>query len=218
MKVGTDGVLLGAWVNTDNAERILDVGAGSGLISLMLAQRNNGALIDAIEIDTCASDQANENFRNSPFSNISGCRNISFQEYVQDSDIKYDLIVSNPPFFNRSLKAPDIRRSTARHNDTLMIEDFICLPKKLLSPEGRIAFIYPIGQKEYIVSLAKENNLYLSRLTEVLPTPLSAPKRILIELSVCETRSVFFSLVIETERHVYSPDFRELVRDFYLNM
>lgn len=218
MKVGTDGVLLGAWTDIQNAQKILDVGAGSGLVALMLAQRNNIAIIDSIEIDENAAMQATGNFHSSPFSNIPNCIHQSLQEYSAQCGIRYDLIVSNPPFFTRSLKSPDSRRSMARHTDSLLIEDFIEISARLLSENGRISFIFPYDEKDYLFSLAINSGLSVSRATYVCPVPSAKFKRILIELSVRKTPPLFSELTIETERHVYSPEFTKLVKDFYIKL
>lgn len=218
MKVGTDGVLLGIWTNTAEALDILDVGSGSGLVALMLAQRNAHSKIDAIEIDTSASIQANENFKNSPFNNLSGCVNTSFQEFSKTTVKKYDLIVSNPPFFHRSLKSPDAQRSTARHTDELLIEEFIAISAKLLKENGRISFIFPAANKDYLIETGKKNGLYLLRLTNVYPTPESDIKRVLIEFTNYSCEAEISDLIIETERHIYSPEFTSLARDFYLKL
>lgn len=218
MKVGTDGVLLGAWTDVTNTSCILDVGSGSGLVALMLAQRNTQALIDSIEIDLDACTQANDNFKNSPFGNINECINTSYQKFGENSIKKYDLIVSNPPFFNRSLQSPNAQRSIARHTDTLLIEDFIATSAKLLSNNGRISFIFPANDKDYLIETATENNLYLSRLTQVYPTPNSEAKRIIIELANYKCKPQLSDIIIETARHQYSPEFCSLAKDFYLKL
>ena len=122
MKVGTDGVLLGAWASTERCQRILDVGTGTGLIALMLAQRSTASL-DAIDIDLDACLQARENIAKSPFANRIQVYQTSLSEYMPDENIKYDLIVSNPPYFIDSLKCPDTKRNLARHTDTLSLPD-----------------------------------------------------------------------------------------------
>ena len=142
MKGGTDGVLLGAWVNV-LGENVLDVGTGTGLISLMMAQRNDKVVIDAIDIDGDAVSQAKDNIYNSPFGNRIKCWNASLQEFSSKVEKRYDVIVSNPPFFVQSLKSPNKERSLARHTDSLPIEDLIGLSASLLSQTGRISFIYP---------------------------------------------------------------------------
>ena len=124
MKVGTDGVLLGEWASTERCQRILDVGTGTGLIALMLAQRST-AILDAIDIDSDACLQAQENIAKSPFANRIQVYQTSLSEYMPDENIKYDLIVSNPPYFIDSLKCPDTKRNLARHTDTLSLPDLL---------------------------------------------------------------------------------------------
>jgi len=218
MKVGTDGVLLGAWTRTVKTGRILDVGAGSGLIALMCAQRNPGATVDSVELDANASEQANENFSNSPFENITQCLNTSFQDFAQNTVFKYNSIVCNPPFFSNSLHAPDEKRSFARHDDSLTMGDFISLSQNILCEDGFISFIYPAEQRDCISLLAEKNGLYITRFTEVFPTPYSDPKRVLFELSLKNNKTQLSKLIIEEERHKYSNDFINLVKDFYLKM
>ena len=218
MKVGTDGVLLGAWASINNAEKILDIGTGSGLVALMLAQRARSAQIDSIEIDAEATKQANQNFKDSPFCNISACQNISLQDFAKKETGKYDLIVSNPPFFLQSLKSPDAQRTTARHTDSLPIEVLIESASQLLNRDGRISFIFPSTEKEYLLSLAKNHNLCVSRITNVYPTPESDIKRVLLEFSKAHKPTEESILIIENSRHNYSPQFETLLKDFYLKL
>lgn len=216
MKVGTDGVLLGAWARVDNAQKVLDIGSGSGLISLMLAQRNSHLNVYAIDIDSAAIEQTQYNVQQSPFARRIGFQNISFDAFVKQTDLKFDHIVSNPPFFIDSLKSPDKQRSTARHTDTLPAEDLISNAAKVLAEDGRVSLIYPTEYKEEIYKLAELYGLFVTRLTLVYPTPTSKAKRILVELSKKESVVEENSLLIEKERHVYSDEFVSLVRDFYL--
>lgn len=216
MKVGTDGVLLGAWTNVSDSERILDVGSGSGLISLMLAQRNPKAIIHAIDIDKDAIEQTRINIESSLFVDRISSECISLADHVENDTDKYDLIVSNPPFFIDSLKSPDGKRSKARHTDTLMVEDLVKDASELLTAKGKISLIYPIGYKEKLLPLAEENTLFVTRVTDVYSTPRSNPKRVLIELSKEDRRVEESELIIETDRHIYSDQFIDLLRDFYL--
>lgn len=216
MKVGTDGVLLGAWADTANAANALDIGTGTGLIALMLAQRNNLLHIHAIDIDADATKQAIENVEQSRFSQNIRVKQTSIQDFV--SDCTYDLIVSNPPFFSNSLESPDQQRTMARHTSSLEAEELISIAVKLLSPQGRISLIYPFDYKEALITLAFKYNLTVSRITNVYPTPESTPKRILIELDKRKKEAVENDLIIETQRHQYSPEFGRLVKDFYLKI
>ncbi|MBK5719492.1 methyltransferase [Dysgonomonas sp. Marseille-P4677] len=218
MKVGTDGVLLGAWTNIDNCERALDIGTGSGLIALMMAQRNNKLSIDAIDIDNCAFEQAKDNIKLSPFANQIDCINNSLQELQIRPSKKYDIIVSNPPFFIQSLKSPKQERTIARHTDTLSAEELVRISSTLLNRNGKISVIYPFSYKNSLLNIAKEYNLFVTRITTVYPTPTSLPKRILMEISNMATPLVESELIIEKERHIYSDAFIELVKDYYLKM
>lgn len=218
MKVGTDGVLLGAWVDVSNVNSVLDIGTGTGLISLMINQRlNSNVSIDAIDIDDNAILQAKDNIYREGLSNIR-CVHNSLQSYVKVCDKKYSLIVSNPPYFSLSLHSPDKRRTLARHTDTLQIDSLLEMSADLLTDNGRIALIYPFSEKESVVNTANRVGLYVSRITDVCPTPLSKPKRVLLEFSKIQQEVKFSQLIIETERHVYSPEFTEIVKDFYLKL
>lgn len=215
MKVGTDGVLLGAWANVDLCQHILDIGTGTGLIALMLAQRSE-ADIDAIDIDADACEQAKENAEKSPFKERIKVFHSPLNQYK--SNTQYDLIVSNPPYFVDSLKCPDGKRNLARHTDTLSLDDLVEDSMSLLSPTGKLALIIPFDQRDLIISIAKKNSLFVIRETHVLPTPQAAPKRLLIELSKLEATPQQTYLTIEIERHQYTEAFIQLAKDFYLKM
>jgi tRNA1Val (adenine37-N6)-methyltransferase len=220
MKVGTDGVLLGAWTDIGQAKRILDVGTGTGLIALMLAQRNNNCEIVGIDIDENAAEQATSNFEASPFCGrlTALCRQL--QDF--DTDEKFDLIVSNPPYFVNSLKCPDGKRSNARHTDSLPLDTLLTESKRLLSNNGRLALILPYEQEKILRSTAETIGFFLKRSVAVLPTPSSSPKRILAEFSASpianEDDLEEWNIVIELSRHVYSQEYIELTKDFYLKM
>ncbi|OFX23535.1 MAG: tRNA (adenosine(37)-N6)-methyltransferase TrmM [Bacteroidetes bacterium GWA2_31_9b] len=216
MKVGTDGVLLGAWVKCDEAATVLDIGTGTGLIALMIAQRSN-ALIDAIEIDADACVQAKENIDKSPWKNRINIINQPFQDYANDTDKKYDLIVSNPPYFQNSLNAPDEQRSKARHNKELELIEIISGASKLLSDNGTLSIILPYIEGVLFIANAAENGLYCVRQTNVLPKPKAATKRLLLEFQKTKKTVINQDLVIESgNRHEYSDSYKDLTRDFYL--
>lgn len=218
MKVGTDGTLLGAWVGTDNCRHILDVGTGTGLIALMLAQRCPDALIDALDIDAEASRQAQENVDDSPFAGRIRIVHAAFSDYAQTTALRYDLVVSNPPYFVRSLKNPDRQRRMARHADTLPLEELIEKGRGLLAPGGRIALVLPIGREEELCALACREGLHIIRQTAVVPVSGHAAKRILAELSASRPPSPERdTLVIEKSPGEYTGDFVALTRAFYLN-
>ena len=219
MKVGTDGVLLGAWAEVDGCNTVLDVGTGSGLIALMMAQRNSFAEIRAIEIDENAALQAKENAEKSPFAQRVEVLLTSFQDFATSETRKFDLIVSNPPFFVQSLQSPDRKRTFARHADSLSASELFSSAKKLLTQHGKLAVIYPFSEAENVKQIARNESLYLSRETVVFPTPEGNPKRVLLEFCAAEPQSVLQNeLVIEQQRHVYSDDFIRMVKDFYLHL
>lgn len=215
MKVGTDGVLLGAW-STINDSNILDIGTGTGLIALMAAQRTKTALIDAVEIEQEAFKQASENIKNSNWSNRITAHNCSIQNYHPRK--KYDLIISNPPFFIDSTKAMNSKRNNARHTDELSFSDLINAINRLLKPNGFFSLILPIVESAHFIELANHQNLYLNRSCIVKPNPVKPAKRVLMEFSFYKKDLIQEELTIETEkRHHYSKEYIILTQDFYLN-
>ncbi len=216
MKVGTDGVLLGAWVETASVRSFLDVGTGTGLIALMLAQRSN-AVIDAIEIDTSACIQARENVQASPWADRIKVYHSSFKEYMYHASVRYDYIVSNPPYFERSLHALDSSRSVARHDRKFNMEEFIIGSFNLLSGRGRLSMIVPYTSGTHIVETAAEIGLFLNRSMKIRPVPGKTYKRIMMEFSRQQESVSEEELIIEAgKRHNYSPEYRALTREFYL--
>ncbi|MDR1880745.1 MAG: methyltransferase [Tannerellaceae bacterium] len=218
MKVGTDGVLLGAWVAVGACEAMLDVGTGTGLIALMLAQRS-GAVVDAIDVDEAAFRQARGNVSASPFAGRIKVYHASLAAYASTAERRYDLVVSNPPYFVRSLKSPDRQRTMARHADTLPLPCLVRDSLSLLTPNGRMAFILPSSREEELMEIAGEYGLNRIRKTAVIPRPGALPKRFLVELSAVPSLPCSTGLLtLEESRHHYTPAYRELTRDFYLNM
>ena len=219
MKVGTDAVLLGAWADTSFCRNILDIGTGTGIIALMLAQRSQ-ATVEAIDIDKEACVQATENAAASPYTERIKVVHASCADFAASNQQKrYDLIVSNPPYFINSLKCPDNKRTVARHTDTLLLSDLIREAQTLLSPSGRIALVLPYERLEEVKALASANHLYICRQTDVIPTPGAAPKRLLVELSTTEENiKNRDTLTIEEARHQYTPEYLALTKEFYLKM
>jgi len=218
MKVGTDGVLLGTWADVRNAAKILDVGTGSGLIALMLAQRSN-SYVKGIDIDQDAVNQARENFENSPWGKSLAVEKISLQEFSETRSERFDLVVSNPPYFVNSLHNPEEKRSIARHTSSLTHEELLLCSKKILNETGKICIILPIKEEEKIEKIATKNGLFCSKKVFVLPNPTSKPKRILLEFSKIQTNTSVSWMEIDTgERKNYSAQFYSLVKDFYLEL
>jgi tRNA1Val (adenine37-N6)-methyltransferase len=214
MKVGTDGVLLGAW-STVKEGNILDIGAGTGLISIMLAQRNSTSHIDAVELQKDAYQEAKTNIENCKWSERFSIFNCPIQAYQTDK--KYDLIVSNPPFFTNATKAPQSDRNAARHTDSLPFTDLINTVLRLLKPDGLFSLILPTVEAEHFILLAKEKSLFINRKWYVKPTATKSSKRVLMEFSFHNENSIVNELIIETEtRHQYTPEYITLTKDFYL--
>lgn len=221
MKVGTDGVLLGAWAESGASTKsddihILDVGTGSGLIALMMAQRYAKAVIDAIDIDSDSVSQATENFTNSPWSNRLTCKQIAVQE-LSGREHYYDAIVSNPPYFNNSLKNPDKQRQTARHTDTLSYKELLQACERLLKAEGVLSLILPAETEKDFIDLANQSGFSPTRLVHVYSKPGKPMKRILIALmkrnDLPLEQSHFY---IESESSPRSDEYAALTKDFYL--
>lgn len=218
MKVGIDGVLLGAWASVDNCQRILDIGTGTGLIALMIAQRCD-ALIDAIDIAPDAILQATENINLSPWKNRITLHEIAVQNYSSELKDGYDLIVSNPPYFVNSTKSPLENRSAARHTDTLTHEELLEHACKMLNPNGRICFILPIIEGQACINYAFKLGLSSTKIVTVFPKPNAPAKRLLLEFSFIKSETITTDLVIESaERHQYSEEFTQLAKDFYLKL
>jgi len=217
MKVGMDGVLLGAWADPSGAERILDIGTGTGLIALMMAQKNNHTQIDAIEVDKEALDEAVQNIQQSHWSERIHPELCSFQEFAERTNLKYDLIVSNPPYFTNGVKAPVENRAQARHSDSLPLDVLISGAAELLRENGRIALVLPVESIQEITKLANLNRLYIARLCRVKPNPQKPVFRILIELANSTCTIQESELMIEFEKHHdYTPEYKALTKDFYL--
>ena len=219
MKIGTDGVLLGAWTSLENyPESILDIGTGTGIIALQLAQQSNAELIDAIEINNNAFEQAVQNFENSPWSDRLYCYHASIEEFVSEIDDKYDLIVSNPPFYNDSFQSEDEARNKARFTGSLSFKMLLESVSKLLSEKGIFSVIIPFKEEKTFINLAKKHNLLVSKICNVKGTPTSEIKRSLIEFSFIKKDIIIESLIIETSRHHYTSEYTNLVKGFYLKM
>ena len=218
MKVNTDGVLLGAWTNTNGAKTVLDIGTGTGLISLMIAQRSD-AIITGVEIENDAANEALGNVQNSTWSNRIFIQNSSFQDFAKTTTNNFDLIISNPPFFSNGIKNTNPQISMARHNHLLPFEDIIAGAVKLLSDFGKLALILPFEQANKFAEKARHNSLFLIRLTEVKPFPDKEPNRCLMELGKQEQVLQKNQMsVFDESGSEYSDEFKNLVREFYLKL
>ncbi len=215
MKVGTDGILLGAWVNTAHCKQILDVGTGTGLIALMLAQRT-WANITGIEMEEKAALEARQNIADSPWENRINVQHISLQKFTKSAANTFDLIISNPPFFSNALKAEHENRTLARHNDSLPLSDLVSCSFRLLNPDGRLAVILPPEQAKELEVVACEKEFTLIRETEIRPNSRKKVNRILLEFSKKEAALEKDCLTIYGENGEYTKPFKSLTKIFYL--
>ncbi len=214
MKVGTDGVLLGAWCDVARASSALDVGTGCGVIALMLAQRNPSLRVDAIDIDHDSVEQARDNFEASPWSDRLMAIEGDFK--VVELARKYDLIVSNPPFFVNGILPPAEARKNARHTQSLTYAQLLSRAKSLLADAGKIAIVSPVDVSEVILDACAENQLCVNRMTEVLSIENTPPKRLLWEITRSIVSMQCDTLTIEKIPGEFTEEYRALCRDFYL--
>lgn len=219
MKVGTDGVLLGAWANLDfYPNSILDIGAGTGLIALMMAQRSDAETIDAIELNDAAYEQTVENFENSDWGDRLFCYHASLAEFTDEIEERYDFIISNPPFYTSTYKELSEERAMARHEESLTYANLLESTSKLLSENGNCAFIIPFEEVKNFLKIAAANQLYPNRITSVKGTINTAVKRSLLQLSFLKTETISDELTLELSRHNYTGEYKSLVQDFYLKL
>lgn len=219
MQIGTDGVLLGAWTPVGpEVQSILDVGTGTGVIALMMAQRSNAEIVDALEIDDDAYEQAVENFEASPWADRLFCYHASFQEFFEEIEDPYDLIIANPPFFEEDYKTKDMKRDMARFQDALPLEHLFIGVSKLLSGKGTFALVIPYEQEGRAIKIAELLQLFPVKITRVKGTEASKVKRSLLIFSNTQGNIEMDELVIEIERHQYTDAYIDLTKDFYLKM
>ena len=218
MKVGTDGVLLGAWVDVSACKTILDVGTGTGLLTLMAAQRNADAHFVAVDIDRDAALQAEANFKLSEWQNRLRAVHTSLSAYADNSFRKFDCVMCNPPFFKNAFKSDRQARNTARHNDSLSYNELLNRSAYLTNAQGRLAVIVPFETEQEFLHLSSRHGFFLKRLMRIQPTPDKDFVRSLIEVSkCCVARPVPDCMVIEDKgRHSYSDAYIELTKDYYL--
>jgi len=220
MKIGTDGVLLGAWTPIDNNPKsVLDIGTGTGIIALMLAQRCDTEQIDALEIDENAYEQAVENFEGSPWGDRLFCFHAGLDEFIDDPEDEYDLIVSNPPFFSEDYRSANEQRDLARFQEAMPFEELVEAADLLLSENGIFSVIIPFNEEDRFIELCAEVELFPIKVTRVKGTQNTKIVRSLLafkryELSVLTADE----LVIEISRHEYTPEYISLTKDFYLKM
>jgi tRNA1Val (adenine37-N6)-methyltransferase len=219
MKVGTDGVLLGAWTSlATNPDAILDIGAGTGVIALMMAQRSGAPTIDALEIDDEAYVQCVNNFESSPWGDRLFCYHAGLEEFTEDIEDQYNLIISNPPFYSEDVGSGNNARDMARQSRSLPFEELIEGVSSLLSRQGTFSTIIPFKEEQHFIALAEGIGLYPQRITRVKGRPASEIKRSLLEFRYEKKEVMVEELIIETERHHYTANYIALTREFYLKM
>lgn len=215
MKVSTDGVLFGAWVNYSGAMNILDIGTGTGLLALIAAQRNQAAHIDAVEIDTEAASQASENVSESPWPERVLVHATDIRQYGPDRH--YDLIVCNPPYYANYLASPDPRKRMAKHSDELHFPELLIAVDRLLVATGRFNVIIPINREKDLIVEAQRHRLKPTRRCVVTYNPNKPPKRLLFEFDRSGQELVEETLIVEeTGPFDYSPQYRRLVSDLMI--
>ncbi len=217
MKVGTDSVLLGGLSThtTTAVSRILDVGTGTGVVALMLAQRYPQSIVSAIDIDPDAVHQATQNFKDSPFANRLSAQQADYRAFQADS--LYDIIVSNPPFFSNSLTCPNKKRTLARHDDTLPLADLIRLSATYLSPNGTFSLILPYDAIRQTTTIAEKNALYPRHITTIFTTNNKHPKRFIADFTLSRPNTTTHSqLTLLTPDGTRTHEYIAALADFYL--
>lgn len=229
MKIGTDSILLGAWADPGDGfgkgppslhgapHTVLDIGTGTGVLAVMMAQRFPAVRVTGLEIDQAAADQANENFARSPWPDRLSCVHADARTWSTCD--RFDLIISNPPFFDHGLRSPNPRRRTARHTDQLATAELLSAARRVLTPTGRLCLIYPFRQRDELVEAAANHGLYPEVECRVRPSPRHDPHRVLLRFSAEEADEPECSeLPIETARHHYTPQYAALARPFLLKL
>jgi tRNA1Val (adenine37-N6)-methyltransferase len=218
MKVGTDGVLLGAWHEVRPGDSVLDIGTGTGLLALMCAQRCNTAQVHAVEIDYAAFEQASENVAKCPWQHRIQVFHDSVQNFAEATSQRYNLIVSNPPFFSGGTFSDSHDRTSVRHTVKLPHGDLLQIARGLLSPDGRLAVILPYLEGLRFVELAKTYRLHCTKMVEVIPRHEKKVERLLLQFELQLKTYENSMLSIHAADGSYSPEYLQLTRDFYLFM
>ena len=216
MKVGTDGVLLGAWTEVKETNTVLDIGTGSGLIAMMLAQRSK-AMIHAVELDEAAWNQATQNFRKTKWYDRLTAFHIPIQDFAKSSQDTYDLVVSNPPFFSGGVFSANQQRANVRQTIKLPNGDLLSAARSLMTKEGRFCVILPVIEGLRFKEMAKNYGLYCNKVTEVFPKRDKRANRLLMQFEKMPKELEEDSFVVWDQEKKYSADFIKLTREFYLD-
>jgi tRNA1Val (adenine37-N6)-methyltransferase len=215
MRTGTDAILLGSWTDPRNARRILDIGTGSGILALMLAQRSD-ASIDAIDVDPASIEQARDNFRNSPWNDRLHAILISFADHYPTPLQKYDLIITNPPFFKDSLASPDMRRNLARHDDRLSLEEIASGSVQILSETGNLFIILPAAIQGRFMAIAEKPGLFPQEVLEIKPKRNKKVNRVILKMGKGKPGTISSSeLVIRKEDNSFTEQYLSLTGEYH---
>ncbi len=220
MKIGTDGVLLGAWVGVNNTKSAIDIGTGTGVIALMLAQRAQGILVAGIEIDKESSIEADQNFKNSKWSQQLSIYNTSIQDFANTSNQKFDLIISNPPFFTGGTFSDNEARNSVRHTIKLPTGELLTSAYKLMHKQSRFAVVLPYIEGLQFKEQTEFSSFFCTRICQVKSFKNAPVKRLLLEFSLTQKDCIEEELVIynTTNTHDYTHDYIQITKEFYLNM
>jgi tRNA1Val (adenine37-N6)-methyltransferase len=218
MKVGTDAMLLGTWVDVSDVRQILDIGSGCGILSLLLAQRCN-APIDAVEIDELSAKEARLNFELSPWKDRLKCYHADVKRFAENINKKYDLIITNPPFFTSEFKTKSARRNLARHTDTLDFELLIRIAERLLTEEGRFVLVLPYTEGMQFIEIAEKQEFHLSKLMKIIPTFGKDCNRLNMEFTKTKPQNIVKeTFTIRNSDGEFTDQYNFLLRDFYLGL
>jgi tRNA1Val (adenine37-N6)-methyltransferase len=217
MKVGTDGVLLGAWADVSNSKMLLDIGTGTGVIAIMLAQRNTQATVHGVEVDELSHQQAEDNMKASPFASRLETYHIDIQSYAKITDRKYNLIVSNPPFFSGGTLSANQDKTNVRHTVKLPHGDLLTSVKNLLTEDGKFCVILPLIEGLRFKELAERAGLFCTKITEIISKKDKAVERLLLQFEQCKTETLRATLIIQEGegRHEYTEEYKILLKEFY---
>jgi len=219
MKIGTDGVLLGAWADVTDANRILDIGTGTGVIAIMMTQRHPNAIVTGVEVDEDSGLQAFQNMKASPWKDRLKLELVPIQDFARNSSDTFNLIVCNPPFFSGGTLSYNQDRNSVRHTVKLPNGDLLSATKKLLAPNGKFCVILPFIEGLRFIEVAETYKLYCTKMVEVKPKINKPIERLLLQFELIPAEVEKLELIIQHEvRNDYTQDYKKLTKDFYLKM
>ncbi len=217
MKVGTDAVLLGIWTNIDRVEEVLDIGTGCGIIPLLLAARSAKIKIDAVELDAGSFREAAENFRHSPFASRLHAFHSDINRFVPGGGKKYNLIISNPPFFINDQRPEHEGRKLARHTDTLHYDELVAVALRFMQPGGYLSVVLPYRESKIFLKIAEEAGLNVQRQMLIFPKPCREPNRVNLLLGTSASVSVMEKFIIRDEKGSFTTQYVDMVKNYYLS-